>query len=95
MESDIKYEGFIIKQNEEILKQKKYEKMKISSKISYDQITGLSNETREKLKKYKPLSIGQASRIQGITPADITVLIIYLVKNDNSTVSRETIGIQE
>ena len=58
-----------------------FENKKLSTDIDYEQIKGLSLEARQKLNKQKPLSIGQASRISGISPADISVLMIYLSQN--------------
>jgi tRNA uridine 5-carboxymethylaminomethyl modification enzyme len=80
IESDIKYEGFIKKDKAEIEKRKKFETFIIDQKFNYDSVGGLLNETREKLKKFKPHSLGQASRIQGITPADISILIMHMSK---------------
>lgn len=80
IESDIKYEGFIKKDKLEIEKRKKFEDFVIDRNFNYDNVSGLLNETREKLKKHKPYSLGQASRIQGITPADISILIMHMSK---------------
>lgn len=80
IESDIKYEGFIRKDILEIEKRKKFDDFLIDQNFNYDNVNGLLNETREKLKKFKPYSLGQASRIQGITPADISILIMYMSK---------------
>jgi tRNA uridine 5-carboxymethylaminomethyl modification enzyme len=77
---DIKYEGYIKRQERDILKQKKYEDQIIPEEINYDDIKALSSESREKLKKVKPLSLGQAARISGVSPSDITNLSIYLYK---------------
>lgn len=80
IESDIKYEGFIRKDILEIEKRKKFDDFFIDQNFNYDNVNGLLNETREKLKKFRPYSLGQASRIQGITPADISILIMYMSK---------------
>ena len=61
-----------------IAKLEKYENHKIPSTLNYSEIKALSAESREKLQKYKPRSIGQASRISGVTPSDISVLLVYL-----------------
>jgi len=74
----IKYEGYIKLQLEQIKGFKKLESKKLSSNIDYEQIKGLSLEARQKLNKQKPSSIGQASRISGVSPSDISVLLIYL-----------------
>jgi len=81
VEIQIKYEGYIIRQHEEIKKHIKYEKIFLPKKINYLIIKELSQEVREILNKHKPISIGQASRISGITPAAISILLIYLKKN--------------
>ena len=74
----IKYEGYIKLQLEQIEEFKKLEQKKIPSNINYEDVKGIRIEARQKLEKYKPESIGQASRISGISPADINVLLIYL-----------------
>lgn len=78
-ELELKYEGYIKKQDEQIKKFKKMEKIKINDSFNYDIIEGISTEAREKLKKIKPVSLGQASRISGIRQSDISVLILYLL----------------
>ncbi|MCI8482694.1 MAG: tRNA uridine-5-carboxymethylaminomethyl(34) synthesis enzyme MnmG, partial [Clostridia bacterium] len=77
----IKYEGYIKLQAAQVEKFKKLEKKILSPNINYDTIKGLSLEARQKLNKFKPVSIGQASRISGVSPADISVLLIYLEQN--------------
>lgn len=81
VEIEIKYEGYIKLQLEQIQEFKKIENKKLSDKINYEEIKGLSLEARQKLNKQKPLSVGQASRISGVSPADISVLLIYLSQN--------------
>lgn len=78
---EIKYEGYIKMQLEQIDEFKKLENKKLSEEIDYEQIKGLSLEARQKLNKQKPLSVGQASRISGVSPADISVLLIFLSQN--------------
>ena len=73
-----KYEGYIDKQLKQIDQFKKLEKKKLPEDIDYSTIEGLRIEARQKLNDIKPLSIGQASRISGVSPADISVLLIYL-----------------
>ena len=80
----IKYEGYINRQNLLVEKFRKLEKTKISQILDYDDIPGLSTETKEKLKEVRPVSLGQASRISGITPAAISILMVYLKKVTDS-----------
>ncbi|WKV07602.1 tRNA uridine-5-carboxymethylaminomethyl(34) synthesis enzyme MnmG [Thermoanaerobacterium sp. CMT5567-10] len=75
---NIKYEGYIKKQLEQVEKFKALENKKIPSWINYDEIKGISIEARQKLKSIMPTSVGQASRISGVSPADISVILIYL-----------------
>lgn len=75
---NIKYDGYIIRQMKQVEEFKRLEKKKLSSDIDYEKISGLRIEARQKLNKLKPVSIGQASRIQGVSPADISVLLVYL-----------------
>jgi tRNA uridine 5-carboxymethylaminomethyl modification enzyme len=78
VEIQLKYEGYIKLQLEQIEEFKKLENKKLSQDINYSEIKGLCLEARQKLDKQKPLSVGQASRISGVSPADISVLLIYL-----------------
>ena len=78
VEIQIKYEGYIKLQEEQVEKFKNLETKMLSEELDYDKIKGISLEGRQKLNKFKPRSIGQASRISGISPADISVLLIYL-----------------
>ncbi|CAL4317481.1 tRNA uridine 5-carboxymethylaminomethyl modification enzyme MnmG [Buchnera aphidicola (Protaphis terricola)] len=80
IENEIKYEGYIKRQLEEISRHLKNENTFLSPKYDYTKIKGLSNEAISKLNDYKPISIGQASRISGITPASISILLIHLKK---------------
>jgi len=84
VEISVKYEGYVVQQNKEIERFKKIEQIKIPTNIDYSKITGLSTEVKEKLNKIKPYSLGQASRISGITPSAISILMIYLKKNNKS-----------
>ena len=79
--NEIKYKGYIAKQKREVEGSKKNEKTKIPKEIDYSLIKGLSNEVVEKLKTHKPASLGQASRLEGITPAAINLLAITIKKN--------------
>ena len=78
VEIQIKYEGYIAMQISQVEKFKKMEQKKLSEDIDYETLKGLSLEARQKLNKYKPTSVGMASRISGVSPADISVLLIYL-----------------
>ena len=75
---NIKYEGYIKKQLDEVARARKLEEKKLPSDIDYTEIKGLRIEAAQKLEKFKPLNIGQASRISGVSPADIQVLLIWL-----------------
>ena len=77
-EIQIKYEGYIKLQEEQVEKFKKLEEKKLPQNIDFNELKGLRLEARQKLNKIKPASIGQASRISGVSPADISVLLIYL-----------------
>ena len=83
VEIQVKYEGYIKLQEGQVEKFKKLEKKKIPDDIVYSEIKGLRLEARQKLDKIKPLSIGQASRISGVSPADISVLHIYIEQEKN------------
>ena len=74
----IKYEGYIKRQKKQVESFKKLEKKKIPEHFNYDDVPSLRLEARQKLKTYQPVSIGQASRISGVSPADISVLLVYL-----------------
>lgn len=78
VETDIKYEGYVKKQLSEVSRQQKMEERPLSPDLDYSEIKGLRLEAIQKLNKVKPLTLGQASRISGVSPADISVLIIYL-----------------
>ena len=77
-ETIIKYSGYINRQKEEIDKIKIYEDMIIPKEFDYDSILSLSNESREKFINIKPQTVGQAQRINGIRPSDISILLVYL-----------------
>ena len=81
VEIQLKYEGYIKMEEEQVEKFKKLEKKRLPDNIDYFSIKGLCLEARQKLDKIKPNSIGQASRISGVSPADINVLLIYLQMN--------------
>ncbi|MBQ3331526.1 MAG: tRNA uridine-5-carboxymethylaminomethyl(34) synthesis enzyme MnmG [Ruminococcus sp.] len=85
VEIAIKYEGYIKKQLAAVENMRKLENKKIPADIDYHKITGLRLEAQEKLSNIRPLNIGQASRISGVSPADVNVLMIYLVKQKGGT----------
>ncbi|MBF0099277.1 MAG: tRNA uridine-5-carboxymethylaminomethyl(34) synthesis enzyme MnmG [Desulfobacterales bacterium] len=89
VEIEIKYEGYIQKQLKEIEQYRHYEKIKISPAIDYTTLDGLSNEIKEKLQSIKPATLAQASRIDGMTPAALSILRVYLktfyIKNNVTT----------
>ena len=78
VEIEIKYEGYIIRQQHQVEQYKKMEKKKIPENMDYDDVPSLRLEARQKLKAYRPVSVGQASRISGVSPADVSVLLVYL-----------------
>ena len=78
VEIEIKYEGYIIRQKRQVEQYKKVEKKKIPAELNYDDVPSLRLEARQKLKQFMPISVGQASRISGVTPADVSVLLVYL-----------------
>jgi tRNA uridine 5-carboxymethylaminomethyl modification enzyme len=80
VEYEIKYEGFIERQLKEVEKFRHIENIRIPDGFNYEAVNGLSIEIREKLKRFRPLNLGQANRISGVTPAAVSVLMIYLRK---------------
>ncbi len=79
-----KYEGYIIKAREQARRMNNFDSMAIPSNIDYDDVDNIALEAREKFKKIKPINIGQASRISGVNPADISVLVVYIEKMNRS-----------
>ena len=77
---NIKYEGYIVRQLRQVEQHKKLENKKIPESLDYNLISGLRIEAKQKLTSFRPVSIGQASRISGVTPADISVLMVYLMQ---------------
>ena len=90
VETQIKYEGYIARQQEEIDRLKRHEEMKIPSDFNYDNVVGLSNEICQKLNEARPANIARASRIPGITPAALSLLLVYVKKQ--STESRAAVA---
>ncbi len=84
VEIQIKYQGYIKMQEAQVEKFKKLEQKQLREDIDYEKIKGLSLESRQKLNKHKPSSVGQASRISGVSPADISVLLIYLEQKNRN-----------
>ncbi|NPV26814.1 MAG: tRNA uridine-5-carboxymethylaminomethyl(34) synthesis enzyme MnmG [Firmicutes bacterium] len=78
IEIEVKYEGYICKQMAQVERFEKLENRRIPEEIDYNKINGLSSEARQKLTRLRPASIGQASRISGVSPADISILLVYL-----------------
>jgi tRNA uridine 5-carboxymethylaminomethyl modification enzyme len=78
----IKYEGYIKKAKDQVDRMLKMEDKKIPEDIDYDAISGIATEAKEKLKKIRPLSVGQASRISGVNPADVSILLVYIEQGD-------------
>lgn len=86
---NLKYEGYIERQQRQIEQFKKMENKRLPEDMDYNAISGLRLEARQKLQKFRPLSIGQASRISGVNPADISVLMVYLMQH-NAKKTKET-----
>jgi len=84
VEIEIKYEGYIIRQKRQVEQYKKMEKKLIPENLDYDDVPSLRLEARQKLKLFKPVSVGQASRISGVSPADVSVLLVYLEQLNRS-----------
>ena len=82
VETDIKYDGYLKKQESQIKEMQKLEKKLLPANVDYGKISGLRLEARQKLTKLQPASIGQASRISGVSPADIAVLLVALEKGE-------------
>ena len=81
VEINIKYEGYIERQKKQVEQFEKLEHKKIPEGINYDDVLSLRLEARQRLAQIRPSSIGQASRLSGVTPADVAVLLVYLEKN--------------
>jgi tRNA uridine 5-carboxymethylaminomethyl modification enzyme len=81
VEIQVKYAGYIDRQADEIERQRRYEDMHLPTNFDYSQVKGLSNEVREKLQRTKPESLGKASRVPGVTPAAVSLLLVHLKKH--------------
>ncbi|PYI52386.1 tRNA uridine-5-carboxymethylaminomethyl(34) synthesis enzyme MnmG [Paenibacillus flagellatus] len=88
VEIQIKYEGYIEKQLLHVERLSKMEKKKLPEDLNYADIHGIANEAKQKLAQIRPLSIGQASRISGVTPADISILLVYLEQYNKTAAAR-------
>jgi tRNA uridine 5-carboxymethylaminomethyl modification enzyme len=89
VEIQIKYQGYISKSNQQVERMKKMESKLIPDDIDYDAISGIATEAREKLKKVRPLSVAQASRISGVNPADVSILLVYIEQGNIARVSND------
>ena len=89
IEIQLKYEGYIQKALNQVEKLHKMESKKIPENIDYDAISGLATEARQKLKQVRPLTIAQASRISGVNPADISILLVYIEQGKIARISNE------
>ncbi len=85
----VKYEGYIEKSMQQVDKMRKMENKRIPDHIDYDDIQGIATEAKEKLKKVRPLSVGQASRISGVNPSDVSILLVYIEQGLRSKASNE------
>jgi tRNA uridine 5-carboxymethylaminomethyl modification enzyme len=81
VEIEAKYAGYITKQQRQVERMKRLEKRWIPADFDYDAVIGLRNEARQKLSHFRPATLGQAARIQGVNPADISLLLVYLERD--------------
>ncbi len=77
-EIDIKYEGYIVREKQMADKIQRLERIKLDENFDYNRLKSISTEARQKLSRIKPRTIGQASRISGVSPSDVSVLLIYM-----------------
>ncbi|WP_411954355.1 tRNA uridine-5-carboxymethylaminomethyl(34) synthesis enzyme MnmG [Alkalibacillus sp. S2W] len=87
VEIQVKYEGYIKKSNQQVDKMRKMENKKIPENLDYDDVDNLATEARERLKRVRPLSVGQASRVSGVNPADVSILLVYLEQGKHAKVA--------
>jgi len=78
LEVAAKYAGYIERQEEEIARQRRNEETRLPEDLDYARVTGLSNEVRQKLAQIRPATVGQAARVAGVTPAAVSILLVYL-----------------
>ena len=88
VETQAKYQGYIERQLDEIERQSENELLKLPKSLNYAEVRGLSTEVRQKLDKYKPETLGQASRISGMTPAAISLLLVHLKRGGATMTSK-------
>jgi tRNA uridine 5-carboxymethylaminomethyl modification enzyme len=84
VELDIKYEGYVAREEKMVARFRKMENVRIPPEFDYDALKGISNEAREKFKKIRPFSVGQASRISGVRTTDVGVLMLTLARGSRS-----------
>ncbi len=89
VEIQVKYTGYIKKALDQIERMRKMETKTIPEDIDYDEIHGLATEARDRLKQVRPLSVGQASRVSGVNPADVSILLVYIEQGNIARVSGE------
>ncbi|MGG1594245.1 tRNA uridine-5-carboxymethylaminomethyl(34) synthesis enzyme MnmG [Terribacillus saccharophilus] len=89
VEIQTKYEGYIKKSMQQVERMKRMEDKKIPDTINYDDVSGLATEAREKLKKVRPLSVGQASRISGVNPADVSILLVFIEQGGHTKAANQ------
>ena len=82
LQTDFKYEGYAARQSEQNQRLDRKQNQRIPDGLDYNKIVGLRSETRQKLSNFRPTSLGQAARISGITPADVSILHIWLTRNN-------------
>jgi tRNA uridine 5-carboxymethylaminomethyl modification enzyme len=81
VEISVKYEGYILRQLKQVAQFQRLERKKLPQGMDYAAVGSLSMEARQKLNRFQPESVGQASRITGVSPADLSVLLVWLAKN--------------
>lgn len=84
VETDLKYEGYLRREEEQIQQQQRQEEQRLPQGLDYDSIPSMRLEARQKLREYSPGTLGQASRISGITPADISLLSVWVMKREGN-----------
>src|SRR5690606_17074512 len=85
LQTDARYAGYIVRQTRDIERQRVQQSVELPAELDYAEVRGLSNEVREKLERVRPADIGQASRIAGMTPAAISLLLVHLKKRQRRT----------
>ena len=88
VESEAKYEGYIARQQAAVHKMQRLEERRIPSRFKYDEINGLRYEASQKLERFRPQTLGQASRIEGVTPADLSLLMVHIERARGIEVER-------